>query len=126
MTHTGDIYSGKIVKGFQNGRKFGFPTANIVLDDENNLPDTGVYAVKVILNDQHLYGMLYTGTRPTLNLATLSIEIHLFNFDTDIYGQNLQFEILRKIRDERKFDSPQELIAQLKKDKEKILCLLNE
>lgn len=126
MTHTGDIYSGKIVKGFQNGRKFGFPTANVVLDDENKLPDTGVYAVKVTLNDQPLYGMLYAGTRPTLNLATLSIEIHLFNFDTDIYGQNLQFEILRKIRDERKFDSPQELIAQLKKDKEKILCLLNE
>ena len=70
--------------------------------------------------------MLYVGTRPTLQLDKLSIEIHLFNFQEDIYGQQLQFEILKKIREEKTFDSPQQLIDQLRLDKQHIIRLLNE
>lgn len=119
-------YSGFIVKGLQNGRKFGFPTANITLADGLLPPDTGIYAVKVWLEQQQLYGMLYVGTRPTLQLSELSLEIHLFDFQEDIYGKQLQFEILKKIREEKKFDTPQQLIEQLRLDKEKIISLLNE
>lgn len=126
MNSSGKIYSGKVIKGFQNGRKFGFPTANIMLANEQDLPEKGIYAVKTMVNQKHLYGMLYVGTRPTLHLASLSIEIHLFNFDSDIYGQTLQFEILTKIREERKFNNPQELITQLKNDKKQIINILNE
>ena len=70
--------------------------------------------------------MLYVGTRPTLQLSELSLEIHLFDFQEDIYGKQLQFEILKKIREEKKFDTPQQLIEQLRLDKEKIISLLNE
>ena len=126
MTHTDNIYSGTIIKGFQNGRKFGFPTANIELAEGLLPPETGIYAVKVWLKKQSLFGMLYVGTRPTLQLDKLSIEIHLFNFQEDIYGQQLQFEILKKIREEKTFDSPQQLIDQLRLDKQHIIHLLNE
>ena len=126
MTHTDNIYSGTIIKGLQNGRKFGFPTANIELAEGLLPPETGIYAVKVWLKKQSLFGMLYVGTRPTLQLDKLSIEIHLFNFQEDIYGQQLQFEILKKIREEKTFDSPQQLIDQLRLDKQHIIHLLNE
>lgn len=126
MTHTDNIYSGTIIKGLQNGRKFGFPTANIELAEGVLPPETGIYAVKVWLEKQSLFGMLYVGTRPTLQLDKLSIEIHLFNFQEDIYGQQLQFVILKKIREEKTFDSPQQLIDQLRLDKQHIIQLLNE
>ena len=126
MTHTDNIYSGTIIKGLQNGRKFGFPTANIELAEGVLPPETGIYAVKVWLEKQSLFGMLYVGTRPTLQLDKLSIEIHLFNFQEDIYGQQLQFVILKKIREEKTFDSPQQLIDQLRLDKQHIIRLLNE
>ena len=126
MTHTDNIYSGTIIKGLQNGRKFGFPTANIELAEGLLPPETGINAVKVWLEKQSLFGMLYVGTRPTLQLDKLSIEIHLFNFQEDIYGKQLQFEILKKIREEKTFDSPQQLIDQLRLDKQHIIRLLNE
>ncbi len=126
MTNTGNTYSGIIIKGLQNGRKFGFPTANIALADGVLPPETGIYAVKVWLEQKTLFGMLYVGTRPTLQLDQLSIEIHLFDFQEDIYGKQLQFEVLKKIREEKTFDSPQQLIDQLRLDKQHIIRLLNE
>lgn len=119
------IYSGKVIKGLQNGRTFGFPTANILLDEGNIAPSNGVYAVSVKVRQQELKGMLYVGTRPTLDLINTTIEIYLFDFKEDIYDQKLDFTIEKKIREEQKFASVQELIEQLKKDKEQIINYFN-
>lgn len=118
-------YSGIVIQGLQNGRTFGFPTANIVLDEGNICPSAGVYAVSVFLLNQELKGMLYVGTRPTLDLQTTTIEIHLFDFEGDIYHKKLTFTIEKKIREEKKFATVQQLIEQLKKDKEQIINYFN-
>lgn len=118
-------YSGKVVKGLQNGRKFGFPTANILLDDLTSVPEKGVYAVYVFLSDQRYGGMLYVGTRPTLYMQELSVEINIFGFSGLLYGQTLRFTIVKKIRDDRKFDSVDQLIEQIKKDQYEAHTLLD-
>ena len=113
--------SGRVVRGLQNGRKFGFPTINMELDTPDLLNDTGVFATEVVINDVHYRGMLYVGTRPTLDLQTKTVEINIFDFDEDCYGAEVFFKIGQKIRSEQKFSSPDNLIAQLKKDKDEIL-----
>ena len=113
--------SGRVVQGLQNGRKFGFPTINIELDTPDLLNDTGVFATEVVLHDVHYHGMLYVGTRPTLDLQTKTVEINIFDFDEDCYGAEVLFKIGQKIRSEQKFSSLDNLIAQLKKDKDEIL-----
>ena len=114
-------YSGIVIKGLQNGRRFGFPTANISLDQAVTPPDKGVYATDIVIDSQHYQGMLYVGTRPTLDLHQFSIEIYIFDFSTDIYDKKIQFKILEKIRGERKFDTVDQLIEQIKNDKKEVL-----
>lgn len=113
-------FQGEVTHGLQNGRKFGFPTANILVENNIHL-DNGVYAVHVLLDNTTYGGMLYVGTRPTLNLNGISVEINIFNFNTDIYGKKIAFEIVKKIREEVKFSSTDELTKQLQKDKEEAL-----
>lgn len=109
--------SGTVVKGFQNGRKIGFPTANIQINfDQKLIPGDGSYIVKVHLNNGLCkFGMLNIGTRPTMQTGR-SIEVHLFNFDQDIYGENLKIEFFKKIREEKHFKSIELLQEQLKLD----------
>ena len=114
-------YSGIVIHGLQNGRKFGFPTANVALTSEDNMPEKGVYAVNVSIEEKSYQGMLYAGTRPTLHLTSISIEIYIFDFDQDIYDKPLSFELLQKIRDERKFDTIEDLIQQIKHDQDNVL-----
>lgn len=116
-----DVYKGTVIKGLQNGRKFGFPTANLELEKGEGIPSPGVYAVIVDIEGQHFNGMLYVGIRPTLHLSEVSVEINIFDFVEDIYGQLISFSIMKKIREEIKFDSTKQLIAQIKQDKEDIL-----
>lgn len=110
---------GKVIDGFKVGRKIGFPTANIEPEDNSKLiPDLGVYAVRVRWNNQVYKGMLNIGHRPTLdNGKKISIEVHIIDFDEDIYQETLEIDFFRKIRDEQKFNSIDELIVQLQKDK---------
>ena len=119
--------NGKIVMGEQVGRKIGFPTANIQVDDKVKLiPPDGVYAVEVFLNDNKHPGMLNIGVRPTLNGSTKSIEVNIFDFNKDIYGENLSLNFFELIRKEKKFASLKELQEQLVRDKievEKILSI---
>jgi len=119
--------SGKVIMGEQVGRKIGFPTANIQVDDKVKLiPSDGVYAVKVIINKAPYPGMLNIGVRPTLNGETKSIEVNIFNFNKDIYGENLSLDFFELIRKEKKFASLKELQEQLVRDKievEKILSI---
>ena len=118
-------YSGTVVKGLQNGRAFGFPTANIKLSAGYREPEQGVFAVLVECQGEKYQGMLYVGNRPTIHLSELSIEIHIFDFNKMIYGEHVIFEIVKKIRDEQHFPSIDTLIAQIKKDKDEIVRFFN-
>lgn len=110
---------GKVVSGYQEGRKLGFPTANLDLSGSGQLvPANGVYGVKVRLQDSMQYrrGMMNIGTRPTFNGKNLSIEAYIFDFSGDIYGQTLVAAFIHRIRDEHKFDSAEELAEQMRND----------
>lgn len=108
---------GKVVKGNNIGNKIGFPTANIRIDNQwKILPKNGVYAVKVLLNNQQYFGMLNIGNRPSVLDDNFVIEVHLFDFDAIIYNQKLKIEFIQRIRDERKFSSMKKLKSQLEID----------
>ena len=119
---------GKVVGGYQVGRKIGFPTANIGVEECGKLiPADGVYAVRVLLptlNQKHV-GMLNIGHRPTVNNGTeRSVEVHIIGFEGNLYGESLCIEFVERLREERSFNSLDELTAQLTADKEKVLSTL--
>lgn len=126
--HEFSLY-GTVVGGKQLGRKLGFPTANIEASDKHKIiPGYGVYAVTVEL-DSHTYkGMLNIGTRPTFNnnADNRSIEVNIFDFSDAIYDKHITLNFIDKIRDEKKFDSVDALVEQLKKDKVKALETLRD
>lgn len=117
-------FFGTVIHGLHNGESFGFPTANIQLENPEDV-ELGVYAVTLLVDQLSLKGMMYVGTRPTLNLSELSLEIHLFDFKGDLYGKSVSFIIVDKIRDEERFNSTDELIQQLYLDKQAAIQLLN-
>ncbi len=113
--------SGIIVKGKQLGRTIGFPTANIqVREIAKLIPSDGVYAVKVYYKSNVYGGMLNIGNRPTVDGTYQSVEVNIFDFNQEIYGENLMVEFLQKIRNEQKFSGLDELKEQIAKDK--IIC----
>lgn len=112
---------GTVVSGRGVGKELGFPTANIRLKNEELLmPREGVYAVEILINEKKFYGMLNIGTKPTFNEHKQTIEVHIFNFKNEIYGQELNILFLKRIRDEKKFENKQKLIEQLRKDEAEI------
>ena len=117
---------GTIVGGYQVGRKIGFPTANLQVDFSNKLiPAIGVYAVCVTVNGQNYKGMLNIGHRPTINNGTdLSIEVHILDFEGDIYNQPMRIEFVDFLRPEAKFQSVDELVLQIQKDKNAAIKIL--
>ena len=114
---------GTVVGGYQVGRKIGFATANLRVDFPYKLiPSIGVYAVRVHVAGQQWKGMLSIGYRPTINNGNdLSIEVHILDFQGDIYNQKMRLEFIEFLRPEVKFDSIDELIAQMHKDKEETI-----
>ena len=114
---------GTVVDGYKVGRKIGFPTANLRVDFPNKLiPSTGVYAVHVSVNGQQWNGMLNIGHRPTINNGTdLSIEVHILDFQGDIYNQKMRIEFIGFLRPEIKFNSVDELVLQIQQDKEEAM-----
>ena len=116
---------GTVVGGYRVGRKIGFPTANIGNTDNKLLPADGVYAVRVncIPEDSQFskLGMLNIGHRPTVNNGEeRSIEVHILDFEGDLYGQSLCVEFVERLRDEQTFGNLEALMAQLEADKEKV------
>ena len=110
--------TGKVIKGDQIGRKIGFPTANIVVEERYKLiPSDGIYSVKVKIGDKTFFGMGYIGSRPTVMGQTRNIEVNLFDFDAEIYNQTVQVEFYNFIRGDSKFEGLDELKAQIAKDK---------
>lgn len=117
--------AGKVVKGNRIGNTIGFPTANINYDDDFKLlPANGVYAVMVKHKDQLYQGMLNIGIRPTIGTVNKTIEVHIFDFDQDIYKQEICVYFKARIRDEVKFSGLDALISQLNKDKEQCIQIL--
>jgi len=113
------LLTGTIEEGSQIGRKIGFPTANIrPIDPLKLIPAEGVYAVLLNINGRFAKGMMNIGTKPTIdNALKLSIEVHIFNFNEDIYNQKIDVVFIERVRDEKKFPDIEFLKSQLKKDK---------
>lgn len=110
--------NGTIVEGNKLGRTMGYPTANIEVGDAKKiLPGNGAYVVRVFVRKEEYKGMMNIGFNPTHNLKNKeSVEVFIHDFNDDIYGEKVKVEVLTKIRDEKKFDSPEDLKAQLEKD----------
>jgi riboflavin kinase/FMN adenylyltransferase len=114
---------GKVVQGAKRGQTLGFPTANLEISEEL-YPKKGVYAVEVVWNQKLLNGLADVGMNPTFLPARakegtpLSIEVHILNFHQDLYGEEIQINFRKRIRDETRFNSPSELMEQIRRDVE--------
>ncbi len=129
---------GLVVCGWQNGRKIGFPTANLAVDNPQKLiPQNGVYAAMVRIDNNGeqtagkssavaLPAMMNIGCRPTFGGGQRSIEVHAFNFSGNLYGHTITVEFVARLREERRFPSPEALAEQLQQDKAMALKLLGE
>ena len=120
--------SGTIIEGRKIGRSIGFPTANINPDNQYKLiPGNGVYAVEVHLDDKNYMGMLSIGSNPTVNtdIRIRSIEVHILNYNMDIYGRKISVTFRKRLRDEKKFDNIEQLTQQMELDKHDTLRVLS-
>lgn len=118
--------TGCVAHGFQEGRRIGFPTANIVPESAEKLvPGNGVYATRVsVEGGEWMPAMLNIGTNPTFQRLQTTIEAHIIGFDGDIYGRKVRVEFGRKLRDEQRFESVEALQKQLEADKKEVLMVL--
>ncbi|MBM9592500.1 bifunctional riboflavin kinase/FAD synthetase [Leptospira sp. 201903075] len=117
--------SGIVFEGAKRGRTIGFPTANIKVPDDKLLPTIGVYACFAKFDGKDHKGMVNIGHNPTFDGLGLHVEVNIFDFDGDLYGKELELEIVQKIRDEKKFGGLEELKGQLAKDKNTCVQVLN-
>ncbi len=113
------ILSGTVVDGQKIGNSIGFPTANIEISDKHKLiPPDGIYAVHILHNQQRYQGMLYIGSRPTVKeYDNRTIEVNIFDFDKNIYGDKIRLELVKFIRGDVEFESLEQLSSQLARDK---------
>ena len=118
--------TGEVVKGKQLGRTIGFPTANINIEEEyKKIPKNGVYVVRTFINEKEVFGMMNIGFNPTVNGEKKTIEVNLFDFDSDIYGHKIEVSLLEYLREEQKFGSVDLLKEQLNQDKKTALAFIN-
>lgn len=115
------LLTGTVITGQQKGRQIGFPTANLGLTEAFVVPKNGVYAVKVWVDEGSYIGMCNVGHNPTFNfIDQVSIEVNILDFNQDIYGKEMKIEFYERLRDEQRFSSIQELMAQLDSDRETV------
>lgn len=111
------LLTGDIIKGQGIGRKINFPTVNISIPEDFKLiPKKGVYIVRAHFNKDSSFGIMNIGFRPTVGGKGQTIEVHLLDFNGDLYGSQIQIEVLTRLRDEKKFESIEDLAAQISKD----------
>lgn len=109
--------SGRVIKGQGRGKQIGFPTANLDYNREIILPSKGVYLTKTQIHDMVYFSVTNVGANPTFNVENeLHVETHLLNFTRDIYGDEIKVFFYKKLRDEKKFQTVNELVAQIKTD----------
>jgi len=112
------LLTGEVIHGDQLGRSWGFPTANISVQEKYKLvPKDGIYACRVRWNERLLEGMMYIGVRPTINGIQRNIEVNIFDFDQEIYGETLEVHFVGQIREDMKFENIDQLKNQLALDK---------
>ena len=121
-------FEAKVVTGSGRGKELGFPTANFIPIEKNQLiPANGVYCIRGRINGNSLYGMCNLGVRPTFDETDFVMEVHFFQDEVDdIYSKIITVEFLERVRDEKKFSNPKELIKQLEKDKEICMRLIQK
>ena len=107
---------GEVVVGNRLGRTIGFPTSNIMIDENMVTPPNGVYITNCIYNGQKYRSVTNVGVKPTIGTFQKNMETHIFNFNKELYGKHIQVEFLKMTRDEAKFSSVEELAAQIVKD----------
>jgi riboflavin kinase/FMN adenylyltransferase len=116
--------TGTVVRGNNMGNRYNFPTANMEINDPHKMvPANGVYAVEAIFRGQTYKGMLNIGVKPTFGDNRHTIEVHMFNFNGNLYGEMLTVEFKKRLRDEQKFDSVEALLRQLEVDKKNSLLI---
>ena len=122
------LLSGKVVHGAGRGISLGFPTANLQPNSKRKLiPANGVYAVSVKLENKVYFGVMNIGFRPTFNQTPHAItEVHVLDFNKDIYGENITIGFVKRLRDEKKFGGKEELIKQIKDDIQKTKEIFKE
>lgn len=120
--------AGTVIHGDKRGRTIGFPTANVETNEEYILPPLGVYAVKIKINENWHEGVCNVGYKPTFNKEALriSVEVNIFNFDKDIYGEHVIVEWHKYLRKEQKFSGINDLVAQIEKDKQNAIQYFNK
>ena len=120
------LLNGRVVHGDKRGKSLGFPTANIQPENRSKvIPRKGVYAVWIRVDESYYRGMMNIGERPTFEEANFSIEVHILDFDEDIYGREIQVQFVERIRDEMVFNGKNELIEQLIKDRKETINILS-
>ena len=117
--------TGTVIEGKKIGSKIGFPTANILPDANELIPANGAYAVEVKTKFGCFPGMLNIGVNPTIDSTNrkINIEVHIINFDRDIYNKSISIIFKKKLRDEKQFENIEQLAAQMKLDKEETIKL---
>lgn len=118
LKYMGRYYSigGEVVVGNKIGRTIGFPTSNLIIDENMVTPPNGVYVTYCIYNGVKYPSVTNVGVKPTIGEYKKNLETHIFNFDKELYGKNIRVEFLDKTRDERKFNSVEELSKQITAD----------
>ncbi|RME48089.1 MAG: bifunctional riboflavin kinase/FAD synthetase [Caldilineae bacterium] len=116
---------GRVVEGARRGRRLGFPTANVAIPAEKLLPIAGVYAVWLHLGEETFPGVANLGVRPTFGALEPMLEVHIFDFQRDIYGQTVRVELVDFLRPERKFESLQALQSQIARDAQRARDILH-
>ena len=120
------LLNGIVIHGDKRGRQIGFPTANLKPEHENKVvPKNGIYVVKVRVDGKWYGGMMSIGIRPSFTSRKRTLEVHIFDFDEDIYGKTIQVRFIERIRDEVKFDKIEDLVQEMEQDKVKSLKILN-
>ena len=110
------VLSGQVVPGDKRGKMLGFPTANLKIKSDQAMPADGIYATLAHVGDERLPSITNIGFRPTFDEGEHLVETYIFNFDGDLYGKMLEVELLGRLRDEKRFDTVEELKAQMKAD----------
>jgi len=117
-------YHGRVISGARRGHRLGFPTANIALDRSSGLPQDGVYAVRVTAQGRTYPGVTNVGLRPTFDGQERLLEVHILDFQGDLYGEELGVEFVERLREERRFANGETLAAQLSLDVERARQIL--
>jgi riboflavin kinase/FMN adenylyltransferase len=114
------MLEGQVIEGERRGSTIGFPTANIGVSSEQNIPGKGVYAARAEVNQRIFQAVVNIGSKPTFHKEyPISVEAHLIDFQGDIYGEKLRLCFIQKIRDERRFNNVEELVCQIAVDRDK-------